>query len=783
MDPGTRLGPYEIVAPLGAGGMGEVYRARDTNLRRDVALKLLPEAFAHDAEYLERLRSEAHLLAALNHPNVATIHDLTEADGRRFIVMELVDGTSLRERIGTGSIPAAEAIELGAQIALALQAAHAAGVVHRDLKPDNVLVTPDGRVKVVDFGIAKVIGPPEEADSAPTVFERTQTGVLVGTAPYMSPEQVRGERLDARVDIWALGCLLFELLSGTQAFGRETAAATLAAIIESSPDWSRLSPATPKAVVEIVRACLQKAPHDRIATATELVARLEAASGGTAPAPRLPEPPAPRRGWRPLAGLIVLVLAAIAFWMSRDSPVGSHADGVRLAVLPFSNLRADPGTDFLGYALADQVIGSLVYAQNLVVRPSTSVRRYQSGEYELGEIGADLEVDYVLAGTYLQEDGHTRLNVELVNLDNEETVWREAIELEDSDTFRMQDLVAERLLGRLQVSFTDDERERMTADVPQSPLAYEYYLRSLSYPQDIESNQIAVDMLERSLDLDESFAPAWSALARRQQVISYWDLGGLEATLEARDSYLRALELNPELPSALAGLTTLYTDIGETDFAMTTAQRALAINPNAAEPHFAYGYVLAYAGMLEESATAMTRALEIDPTNRLFRSAAWTYVHLGRYEEAIRTFRLGEENLVAGWEGEIAIREGNFELARRKLRESAGDDPQGITELWAGGVLAALEGDYDLGLEYARRWEEGELTDGQGWFYNAGLYCLNGDVDKCIELFSEAVDRGYFAYEHFLKCRYLDAARDDPRFDAVLEKARRSFDAFKARYF
>jgi len=323
----------------------------------------------------------------------------------------------------------------------------------------------------------------------------------------------------------------------------------------------------------------------------------------------------------------------------------------------------------------------------------------------------------------------------------------------------------------------------MTANVSHHPLAYEYYLRSLPHPEEAEGNRLAGKMLRQSIGLDSTFAPAWDALGRRTQIAAYWELGGEQVLNQAEVFFLKALELNPELFSALAHLTMLYTDAGKTDLAMESAQQTLKINPNSAEGIFAYGYVLQYSGMLEESMTAMYRALEIDPTNPTFRSAGWTFVHNGRYDDAVETFRLGPPGLAEAWEGEIAIRQGRSEEGRLKLVDVAAADPDGILGLWAIGVVSALDQDYGRGIEAARKWEDANLSDGQGWYYLAGVYCLNEEVDKCISVLDTAVDRGYFAYPHMLKCRFLDSARGNPKLDVVLEKARVKHEAFKTKFF
>ena len=284
----------------------------------------------------------------------------------------------------------------------------------------------------------------------------------------------------------------------------------------------------------------------------------------------------------------------------------------------------------------------------------------------------------------------------------------------------MQDIVSEKVISRLKLQFSEDERTRMQSDVSQNPLAYEYYLRSLSYPEDAEGNRLAVNMLRQSIELDSTFAPAWDALGRRRQLMGIWELEGAEISNQAKDFYLKALEINPQLFSALVHLTMLYTDFGETDLAMETAQRMLEVDPNSAEGMFLYGYVLRYAGMNEESMTAMTTALEIDPTNPTFKSAGFSFIIGGRYDDAVKALRLGPPDLALHWEGEIAIRRGQIEEARTKWSQVIASDPEGYLHLFATGLLSALDGDYKRGIEAARKLEDANLVDGEVWYLNAG---------------------------------------------------------------
>ena len=770
---------YKIVEKLGEGGMGIVYKAQDTKLDRFVALKFLPQHLSQDDESKKRFIHEAKAASALDHPNICTIYEIGKTDGEMFIAMEYIDGELLQAIIERGPLPIDEALTIVHQIAEGLQIAHEKKIIHRDIKPANIIITDKGHVKIVDFGLAKLAGH--------TML--TKEGTTLGTASYMSPEQTQGAKVDHRTDIWALGVVVYEMVTGKQPFEGGYEQAVMYSIMNEDPEpITGLRTGVPMELERIVSKALKKNPSERYQSLDEMLVDLKAVraepKAGRDRALSKPTKKAPL-----IVGLFFLVALVVGsgffyWWQTSSDRPGPARDSVqRLAVLPFTNIRKDPEIDFLGFALADQIIGSLSYLKNILVRPSSSIRRYQNQTFDPQTAGTDLQVDFILSGNYLKEVNTIRLNIELVDVDANEIVWREPIEVEYENVFALQDIVSGKVIDRLKLQFSQEERARMQSDVSQNPLAYEYYLRSLSYSQEADGNRLAVNMLRQSIELDSTFAPAWDALGRRRQLMGLWELEGEEASNQARDYYLKALELNPELFSALVHLTMLYTDFGETDLAMETAQRMLEVDLNSAEGMFLYGYVLRYAGMNEESMTAMTTALEIDPTNPTFKSAGFSFIIGGRYDDAVKALRLGSRDLAVAWEGEIAIRRGQFEEARAKWSQVIASDPEGYLHLFATGLLSALDGDYKRGIEAARKLEDANLADGEGWYFLAGLYCINQEIDKCISVLDTAVERGYFAYPHMLKCRFLDPARGNPGLDAVLEKARLKHEAFKKKFF
>ena len=785
---GKTISHYKIIEKLGEGGMGVVYKAEDTKLQRQVALKFLPQEWTRDPDAKARFMNEARAASALQHHNICTIHEIDETeDGQMFICMDFYEGETILEKIERGPLKLAEAIELAIQITEGLNIAHQKKIVHRDLKPANVLVTEQEEAQIVDFGLAKLAGR--------TML--TKEGTTLGTVAYMSPEQTQGVDVDHRTDIWALGVVLYEMITGKQPFEGDYEQAVMYSIMNEDPEpLTALRTGVPLELERIVNKALKKNPGERYQRLDEMLVDLKAVRHSSAAGkdPSTVKGRALSKSTRktPLTvGLFLLIVLVVAggffYWRQppANNPAPSQVSLQRLAVLPFINIRRDPQTDFLGFALADQIIGSLSYLQNILVRPSNSIRRYQDHTLDRQTVGSDLQVDIILTGNYLKEANTIRLNIELVDVDANEILWREPIEVEYENAFALQDIVSEKVIERLKLQFSQDERKRMQSDVSQNPLAYEYYLRSLSYPEEAEGNRLAVSMLHQSIELDSTFAPAWGALGRQAQLMGYWDLGGAEVSNQAKDFYLKALKINPELFSALTHLTMLYTEFGETDRAMKTAQLILKINPNSAEGMFAYGYVLRYAGMIDESITAMSATLEIDPTNPTFKSAFWTFYFGERYDEAITVSSLAPYSLRMSWEGEIDIRRGQVELARAKLSKAIAADPEGISGLWATGLLSALDGDYQRGINAARRWEEASsnLSDVEGLFLLAGVYCLNGEIDKGISTLDTAVQRGYFAYPPMLTSRFLDPARGNPGLDAVLKKARLKHEAFKKKFF
>lgn len=784
---GPVVSHYEILEQLGQGGMGVVYKARDTQLDRFVALKFLSSHLSDDPTAKVRFVQEAKAASALDSPSICAIHEIGETDeGRLYIVMPFYDGNTLKYRMEGRPMPIEQVIDITTQIGRGLERAHEAGIVHRDIKPANIMVTNRNEVKILDFGIAKL----EHGANI------TQTGSTLGTVAYMSPEQSGGGKTDLRSDLWAVGILMYEMLTGSRPFTGEYDQAVVYAIINEDPEpVQEVNPDVPASLGTIVSKLLSKNPSNRFQTAGEL---LTALSGITETVARGDEPPRARPaftlGKTVWYGVAVFFIAAIGFLILQSSAeetavitdgphVNEEQDHATLAVLPFSNLRRDPKTDFLGFALADQVIGSLAYVKELSVRPASSVRQYQDGDYDVQEAGVSLGADYVMAGNYLQQGDQMRLTVELVDVNTREMVWREPIDLRYSDVFELQDIVAERLLQRLEVQFSDEERSRMRADVSADPVAYEYYLRALSHQEDRDGNRLAIELLEQATTLDSTFAPAWNELGSRLRIQSYWNLGGEKVFRRSKVCYEKAVELNPDLLSALSNIAQFYTDAGELDRAYEAAERVFEINQNNPEGHFARGYVFRYAGLIDESAAEMHRALAADSTNPKFRSASWTFITMKDYDAMRKALRLSRvPGLAEAWDGEILRRQGRPEEARKLLEHAVREDPNGIAGLWAKGVLSGMIGAYDKGLEAARKWEQANVVDGEGLYFLGAIYCFNGAAEKCLETLGKSVKAGYYNYTMFEGDPFLDGVRGKPEFRELVRRVRERSEAFRRRH-
>ncbi len=466
-------------------------------------------------------------------------------------------------------------------------------------------------------------------------------------------------------------------------------------------------------------------------------------------------------------------------------PADAHKKTIDIiAVLPFSNTRPDSETDYLGFAIADQIIGSLIYLKNISVRPSGSIRKYEKQTIDPIIAGYDLKVDYVLIGNYLMEADIIRLNIELIKVNTNEMIWREPIEVDFNNAFELQDIVAQKVVKGLNVQFTQKELNRIKKDIPVNPLAYEYYLRSISYPLSNEGDQLAIKMLNKSIELDSGYAPAYNQLGDRIHRLSIYGLPNPEEPKRAENLYLKALSLNEELIGALSNLAMLYTETARIGEAVDIVRKMLDINLNNAEAHFSLGYIYRYAGMNTEAILEMEKAVSLAPENSTFRSIIITYLWAGDYEKAFEAGRMFKESpFIFSYQGQALFRQGNQKQAVEYMDKAISLEPDGAMALILNGIKASIKGNKKEGLAAMLKFEELNLADAEAWYFNSGYYGLLGDNESCIRCLQKAVDKGFFNYPCMVNDFFLDSLRDDPEFQEILEEAKEKHLAFKTRFF
>jgi len=667
---GTTLTHYRITAKLGEGGMGEVYRATDTKLGREVAIKVLPANISRHAQSLTRFEREAKALAALNHPHIAGIYGFDADQGTHFLVLELVEGETLRERLRRGPLPPREALAVARQIAEAIQEAHAKGIIHRDLKPGNVKITPNGRVKVLDFGLAKMeqavrgeaepaTAPGADADALTLPADRTQPGAVMGTPAYMSPEQARGLEVDKRTDIWAFGCCLFECLSGRKPFEGKTTSDLMAAVLKSEPNWDLLPEETPAEVLTLLRRCLEKEPPRRlssmgdIALTLEETARSVAAPVGASSSRRT----LPASWLRPTitGGLVVLlVLAGALLWISRSgkrsatptpgtsrqasnsaskSLAGASETPKSIAVLPFVSMSADKTDEYLSDGMTEELLNVLAKVPGLRVpgRSSCFAFKGKNEENIFRKVGEQLHVTTVLEGSVRKAGEKLRITAQLINVADGFQLWQETYDKEMKDILSVQSDVARRVAQALQVQLGVETTRALAKAATEDPEAHRLYLLGRHYALKVtdEDNATAIEYFQQALKVDPNYARAYCGLA------DTWDirLTPKEMIPAVRALADTALRLDPELAEAHCSKAWILME-GDWDFAGAEREfaQAIKLNPNLAYAYDGYGWPLMFQGRFQEAEAAQKKAVDLEPL------AAYTSTDLAFVYECAREF-------------------------------------------------------------------------------------------------------------------------------------------------
>jgi eukaryotic-like serine/threonine-protein kinase len=642
---GTRLGPYEVLGPLGAGGMGEVYLARDPRLGRDVAIKVLPSHLANDPDALKRFEREARAVAALSHPNILAIFDVGSDQGLTYAVMELLEGETLRDRLRRGAMPWREAVDIAASIGDALSTAHAKGVIHRDLKPENIFLTSEGRAKVLDFGLARHALAAADSDETAAA---TQPGTIMGTVGYMSPEQVRGRVAEAPSDIFSLGCVLYEMVAGRRAFARETAAQTMAAIIEqpvaSLADSDRQ---VPRELDRTLARCLEKDPRARIQSARDLAFALRdlttgAAADGTVTFSRarfsVPL-------WIPAVLAVVLGVAGYA-WRYGVGSGGTDS----IAILPFVNASGNADMDYLGDGITESLINSLSQIPNLAVISRNAVFRYKGRVTDAQEIGRSLNVKAVLTGRVAQRGDGLSISAELVDVRNNRQLWGDQFNRKLNDLQAVQEEIATEISGKLQFRLTGEEKQRLAKRYTQNAEAYQLYLKGRYYwnKKTADGFNRGIEYFQKAIELDPNYAPAYAGIATSYTNLANYNFALLapkDAWPKAKAAATRAIEIDDTLAAGHAALALVeYQWEWDWPTAEKEFQRALTIDPGSpstyepspASTNHWYSHFLMTMKRTQESFRTGRQALALDPID-LANNAhqGWYYLWTREYDRAI----------------------------------------------------------------------------------------------------------------------------------------------------
>lgn len=801
---GAKLGNYRILEKIGAGGQGTVYKATDTKLGRAIVIKVLPPELTVKEANLKRFEREARLASALDHPNICTIFDLNDLGGVHFIAMQFVEGKNVRDLVNGRPLDLCSALSIAIQVADALAAAHGRGIVHRDIKAGNVMVTPAGQVKILDFGLAKLLDSEDLGGIHHT--DLTEVGIPYGTATYAAPEQARGDRVDARADIFSTGVLLYELLTGTWPFQGKTSVDVRHAVLHDEPqplDEARPGP-TPPRLQAILDRALAKDPKDRYQKAAamrddlrEVLRTVEAGSteGFAAPMPLV----TPRhlsgtgrmsRAMRWLRGMATgdrttPQRAATSERPVHETPVTSVGDIERksVAILPFKNVSNDPESSFYEFSLADAVITELARVRSLVVRPSSEIVKYQGTQVDPRQAGREMSVSAVLSAGFLRAGDRIRVTAQLVDVSSGDLLWSDRIDADATDIINVQDTITQEICDGLRLELTSDEKDRLEQQKTANAEAYEEYLRGRDClgryiyhtvaRKDVDE---AIEHFERAADLDSSFALAYSALGAAHASRVMKGFGEPEDHALAQEAFDQALALDPHLIEARMTMIFIYLSRGEKALARAAVDELKREAPNDASVHFVRAVVARLDGDYAKALRSLDRMVRLNPSERVVVSynRARLFTYLGRFEEAFAELDAGgaaepDHPLIKTFRARALYYHGEPTKAAEILEQVLEQHPQldGIRPIYAT-FLSALGFSDEARAQLTEEVRKTADTDHDIAYWLASAYAMEGERADALTWLRRAIQLGNENRPWFEKDKNWDSLRGDPEYQRII---------------